>query len=246
MPANKAALDFLETCAAGALDVAAIKALLFKEMSGLGFVHVACCSHVDPLNPPAGAVCMVNYPLAWLSRYSACNYVLRDPVLLAARRAATPFFWKDAIRRQDLSRDQQRIMDEAAGFGIADGLTIPLHLPGAFAASCSLIPGADGVDRLNIPSALMIAIAAYDGARKRQGAGVMPEPGLMSPRERECLTLAGQGKSDWVIGELLGISERTAHNTLERAKKRFGVSHRAQAVVRAVIDGQIAIDDLID
>jgi DNA-binding CsgD family transcriptional regulator len=66
----------------------------------------------------------------------------------------------------------------------------------------------------------------------------------LSPRERECLILAGQGKSDWVIGQILGISARNAHNTLERAKKRLGVAGRIQAVVVALRERQISFDDL--
>lgn len=56
----------------------------------------------------------------------------------------------------------------------------------------------------------------------------------LTPRERECLVLVARGKSDWAIGRILGISERTVHNLVERAKRRLGVSGRTQAVVRAL------------
>ena len=79
---------------------------------------------------------------------------------------------------------------------------------------------------------------------RRLNPDALADPVVLPPRERECLTLAGCGKSDWVIGEVLGVSWRTAHNAIERAKKRYGVSHRVQAVVRAVFDGQIMVDDL--
>ncbi|MFN3463223.1 MAG: helix-turn-helix transcriptional regulator, partial [Terricaulis sp.] len=79
---------------------------------------------------------------------------------------------------------------------------------------------------------------------RRLNPDALTAPIVLAPRERECLTLAGCGKSDWVIGEVLGVSSRTAHNAIERAKKRYGVSHRVQAVVRAVFDGQVMVDDL--
>jgi DNA-binding CsgD family transcriptional regulator len=41
------------------------------------------------------------------------------------------------------------------------------------------------------------------------------------------------GKSDWEIGEILAISERTAHNHVEAAKRLLDVGTRTQAVVQA-------------
>jgi DNA-binding CsgD family transcriptional regulator len=66
-----------------------------------------------------------------------------------------------------------------------------------------------------------------------------------SERERQCLELAAQGKDDWSIGSLLRISERTAHNHIERAKRRLGVCTRVQVIVAALNDGQISFGDVI-
>jgi LuxR family quorum sensing-dependent transcriptional regulator len=41
------------------------------------------------------------------------------------------------------------------------------------------------------------------------------------------------GKSDWEIGEILTISDRTAHNHIEAAKRLLEVGTRTQAVVQA-------------
>jgi hypothetical protein len=43
----------------------------------------------------------------------------------------------------------------------------------------------------------------------------------------------------------LRISERTAHNHIERAKRRLGVCTRVQVIVHALSDGQIAFGDVI-
>jgi DNA-binding CsgD family transcriptional regulator len=67
----------------------------------------------------------------------------------------------------------------------------------------------------------------------------------LSVRERQCLELAAQGKDDWSIGSLLRISERTAHNHIERAKRRLGVCTRVQVIVHALSDGQISFGDVI-
>src|SRR5688572_15418624 len=85
---------FAEVCDRAA-NVAEVQEAFMREIRGLGFTHAACASHVDPLNPPVEAVMMVDYPLAWLERFSAKNYAQRDPVYWAARRQTLPFQWSD-------------------------------------------------------------------------------------------------------------------------------------------------------
>ena len=63
----------------------------------------------------------------------------------------------------------------------------------------------------------------------------------LTKRERECLTLAANGKNDREIGEILSLSEKTVSTYIQRAKVRYGVSTRIQAVVLALRDGEIAV-----
>lgn len=54
----------------------------------------------------------------------------------------------------------------------------------------------------------------------------------LSPRERECVQLAGQGLEDKEIAARLGISPRTVGNHLHRAYSKLGVSDRKLAARR--------------
>jgi LuxR family quorum-sensing system transcriptional regulator CciR len=212
-------------------------------MAQCGIAYVACASHVDPLNPPKGAVALVNYPADWLEHFSAKRYARYDPVFHAARAAATPFRWSDILYGRDLRANQKRILSEARECGIVDGITIPIHTPYALPASCSLVPGPDGFDPLLMPDLQFMAIHAHDEARRRLG-DKLASPVRLTERQRECLVLAANAKSDWVIGQILGVSPRTVHNTLEMVKRRYGVSHRIQAVMRALLDGEISAHDI--
>ena len=58
--------------------------------------------------------------------------------------------------------------------------------------------------------------------------------------------LAAKGKSNWVSGQLLGLSPDTVHKYLESAKRRYGVSSRTELVVRALFDGQLSFNDIIN
>jgi DNA-binding CsgD family transcriptional regulator len=187
---------------------------------------------------------VLNYPVPWVQHYSEEDFARIDPVFLAARVVPSPFNWDDCLAKMRLSPQQKRVLAEGAAYGLVSGLTIPLRTPDVIPASCSLIAGPDGVDPLSMAHTLMIVIYGHGAMHRRLNPDALVEPVVLPPRERECLTLAGSGKSDWVIGEVLGVSARTAHNAIERAKKRYGVSQRVQAVVRAVFDGQIVIDDL--
>jgi DNA-binding CsgD family transcriptional regulator len=61
----------------------------------------------------------------------------------------------------------------------------------------------------------------------------------LSPRERECLQWIIAGKSDWEIGQILSISEKTVNTHVERAKHKLGVTSRAQVIVAAMRHGLI-------
>ena len=243
MRASKLALDFIDFCEQQT-DASAIEARFMLTLNKLGYAYVACASHVDPLSVRPGAVSVLNYPVRWVEQYSAQDFARIDPVFLAARLMTAPFNWDDCLVRMRLTRAQKRVLAEGAAYGLSGGVTIPLRSPDVIPASCSLVAGADGVDPLDMAHTLMVVIYGHGAMHRRLNPDALAEPVVLPARERQCLTLAGRGKSDWAIGQLLNINTRTAHHTIERAKKRYGVSHRVQAVVRAVFDGQIMLDDL--
>lgn len=233
---------FAEICDRAA-NVAELQAAFMREMRALGFSYAACASHVDPLRPPPEAVMMVDYPLPWLQWFSTNNYARRDPVYWAARRQTLPFQWSDRIFRKALASDQLCILHEAAEAGLGDGITIPIHAPDALPASCSLVIGPDGVDPLNAQKATWYAVYAHECARRLKLAEMPPKPQL-SPRERQCVQLLGQGKDDGDMAIILSLSEHTVHNIVRRAMSKYGVASRVQAFVRALKDGQIRLEDV--
>jgi LuxR family quorum-sensing system transcriptional regulator CciR len=54
-----------------------------------------------------------------------------------------------------------------------------------------------------------------------------------------------QGKSDWTIGRVLGLGESTVHYHIEQLKRRLRVATRPQAVVQALMNGQISFGDVL-
>jgi DNA-binding CsgD family transcriptional regulator len=59
-------------------------------------------------------------------------------------------------------------------------------------------------------------------------------PEALTAREAEALRWIARGKSDWQVGQILSISEKTVNYHIENVKRKFGVATRVQAVVAAI------------
>lgn len=215
----------------------------------LGFRHFACLSHADPLHPPPGAVVLHSYPSDWAAEYGQRRLYQIDPVLLHAERTLLPFLWDSPEFLLRTTASQRVILAEAARRGVVHGYTIPIHLPwtsGALRASCSVVPDSGSIDPRNYFAVQIMAMHLYSAACRKDESP--PDEGsnkALSQRERQCLELVAQGKSDWVIGQILHISEHTVHRYIESAKRRLGVATRIQAIILALQRRQISMGDVI-
>lgn len=88
---------------------------------------------------------------------------------------------------------------------------------------------------LDVARAHQLAVARRNGEWEL----VEPAPATVSghsltPREREVLWWAAQGKSAWEIGEILHIAKRTVDEHTQKAIRKLGVVNRTQAVATAL------------
>ncbi len=224
-----------------------LKTLFESSLRELGIRHFACCTHADPLSARNAELVFHNYPAEWVRYFSESGHYRIDPVFRYADERMVPFFWDDEDFRSSLTPAQRQILIDAEAHGIAHGYTVPIHPPGGQMASCSVVPDLATVDRGAYQAVFTMACFMFESMLRAaprlecNGARSMQ----FSERERQCLQLAAQGKDDWSIGSLLRISERTAHNHIERAKRRLGVCTRVQVIVHALSEGQISFGDVI-
>lgn len=239
--------SFLELCASETTPDS-VAAAFRKTIDALGFRYYACCSHVDPRNPPARAILVHNYPAAWVSHFCDAKLHRIDPVLQLAQREPLPFFWDTALRARDLTGAQNELLAEATAFGLAHGYTVPIHLSwlaGSVPASCSVIPDKPTLDPHRYLAVQTLATCLYAALNCAQAPSAQAAcPGL-TPRQRECLALAAQGKDDWTIGRLLCLSQDTVHTHIRLAMLRLGVTTRVQAIVRALQDRDILFSTVL-
>jgi LuxR family quorum-sensing system transcriptional regulator CciR len=233
-------------------EIPELGALLSGAVEGFGFDHVALVHHVNLSDPEAVAreSMFINYPESWRTLIRSRGYFRDDPVLAAVQKSATAFLWSDVPRIIALNPRQAEILGAAEACGLGEGFTVPVNVPGEFLGSCSFaISRGRDVRRELLPAAQYVGCFAFEAARRirlsdaprPQGA---PKPSLTG-RQFDCVVLAAQGKSDWHIAQLLGISPETVHQHIETAKRRYEVASRTQLVVRALFDSQITFADVL-
>lgn len=234
-------VDFLVACNAvrGESELQKVLGLATRRM---GFEQFALNHHVDLLGPPEDAIVLLNYAPAWIDRVLSNGYHLDDPVHAASEKASFGFYWRDLSDLVPLSKHHQLILDEARGYGLCEGFTVPVHVPGEYRGTCSFGARRIAVTPHLTACAQLVGLLAFECARRlvqaRRGGSLQPIPKL-TQRQRDCLPFVAAGKSDWVIGQLLGLAPSTVHQHVADAMQRYDVSSRIQLVVRALFDSQM-------
>lgn len=216
----------------------------------LGFRQFAMGHHVDLAGPPQDAIRLTNYHPAWIERSLGEGYFLYDPVHQASTRTAAGFLWTDVPTMIRLTKRQKAVLEAARPYGLSEGYTIPVHVPGEYRGTCSF--GADSFERLRpnaLPIANMIGTYAFEAARRiMRSRGALPagldELPQLTERQRDSLVLVARGKGDPEIGALLGISAATAHEHVENVRRAYGNAQRPLLIARALFDGQISFSEV--
>lgn len=246
-------LDGAAQCAQAFVEIARrligmgdLTALLSEAAAELGFQGVTLVHHVDPASASLRTVAYSDYPMDYLATSFARRYFADDPVLVAAERRASAFLWSELPVLLRLTDRHREILAAAAACGLEQGLTVPINIPGEPRGSCSFAvrPGRRLGEEAQ-QAAHWAGAFAFDQARRIVGlARPAEDRRALSSRQLECVVLVGQGKSDWTIAQLLGLSKETVHEHVEAAKGRFRVATRQQLVAACLADGLVTYADL--
>lgn len=182
------------------------------------------------------------YPEDWIKHYMEHGYVERDPVLMHGVHARHVFTWAGMIRDCDLSSEQCLIMNQCEEAGLKDGLAVPLHGPmgevyGIGLASSVANPDVGrSLKEIQVLSTQFHVLysALHDDKYSHK---ISP----LTPRESEVLKWCSAGKSNWAIGEILGISEHGVDFHMRNILRKLDADTRVTAVVKALHGGMIAL-----
>lgn len=213
----------------------------------LGFERFAMGHHVDLLRPPDRAIRATNYLVDWIDIVIENGYYRDDPVHVASERMFQGFLWSDLGRIVRLSEQHRLILRYAQGFGLVEGYTVPVHLPGEFSGTCSFATRSlDGLHRHALPLAHMGAIWAFEAARRimRKRDGLIFAPTDLTTRQSERLLLACQGMTNARAGRAMGISTHTSHDHIEAVRQALGRPPRQYMVALALYHGMFTYADI--
>ncbi|WCM26315.1 LuxR family transcriptional regulator [Sphingomonas sp. QA11] len=213
----------------------------------MGFRYFALTHHVDIACAPQPAIRIHNYPGEWEAFFDAEGLGRSDPVHRACHMTSLGFAWTALPRLVMLTRRDDEILAHSRRVGLADGFTVPAHIPGELAGSCSFATARGQPLRMEwLPLAQFIGTAAFEGARRLSGIrGAEQDRPRLSDRQRDCIYWAARGKSDWEISQILGIGHDTAIQYMKEARGRYGVGNRTQLAIHALYDGALTFTDAL-
>lgn len=196
--------------------------------------------------PLDNVVAVSTYPADWIKRFVSRGYYRFDPVLAASHRYGAPFTWNLIPSVIPLTKRQHRMFSEAKRFGIVDGLTVPLHMPGERLAACTFASARRKVASTDqLAAAHVIATFAYQAARELiQASPRKSKPPPLTDRQIDCVALSAAGKTEWETSQILSLAPTTVHYHLTQAMRRYGVFNRQQLLFHALRDGLISFCDI--
>jgi DNA-binding CsgD family transcriptional regulator len=235
-------LDYIERSNAAASRDEAL--VLFRQAVGqYGFDRVQYHSTRAMLEgeEDSSSVVLTNYPNEWLDRYASQRWDRFDPVVRYGIVAPRPFCWDTLGDRMPLSKQQKTLMGGAEEAGLRDGVGIPLHGPRGESSGVGLASSTghtEAARHLSVLNALVhqfhLNYWSFDEPSSRDEIAVS-----LTAREREVLHWCAQGKSNWTIGEIIGISEHGVEFHVRNILKKLDVDSRITAVVKALHLGLI-------
>ncbi len=233
-------------------EIADLQPLLEDALKELGFHHYALVHHTPGWDLPDSVIRLNNYPENWLNIFISRGYFSDNPVHCASQRSLTGFMWSQLPSLIQLTSRHRQLLTDWQTQGFGEGFTVPVNIIGEATGSCSMsVRSGDVFPTQSLPAAQYIACFAFEAARRLSKNKIVVRlksnsGKSLTPRQMDCLILVAQGKSDWDISKILGISDQTVHQHIETAKKKYGVSSRTQLVVRALFDNQLIYSDIIN
>ena len=224
--------------ALAAPDALAASAAFFASLQPFGATYIQTRAYRRPRarltsdsHWSAGGVIHRDAPDGWTGS-AAFNYVCFDnnPLLEAIRLGQTCYRFSDFAPRGRAFGSYWDALSEAK---VHDALCATSYGPGDTIASLYL---GFGDDDLSHDEARTIQLAGLLLTEHLLGFGVAAAPAAprLTPRERDALAFVAEGKTDWEIATILGVSESTARFHVDNARRKLGAVNRSHAVARLI------------
>ncbi|MFN3349945.1 helix-turn-helix transcriptional regulator [Pseudorhodoplanes sp.] len=233
------ALSFLDRCTT-ATDLAALIEEFHRTIEAFGFTSCACGAWIGIGNARHYRFFFNSWPQAWIDIYTQQNFFPDDPFVQESQRTVESYLWSELEQKQQLTPRGREIYEVTRQFGWTEVMGIPVHGPSDYQGLVSIATmqevGLGPRDRAFLE---LVGHAIHNRCRKETGFGLSPDLPKLTPRELECMRWVAIGKTNWEIGQVLGISPSTVHFHVEGAKKKLNKTTRTEAVAVLVLHGLI-------
>lgn len=182
----------------------------------------------------------ISYPGEWLDLYVKSNFNLVDPIVKENFTKFTIQYWPDTYKRHAPPKD---FVYGSNDFGLLTGYTNGIRNLRGTEGSLLSISGKSIEKSLRTEIILKNIVPQLHQTLERlvkhkKGNSLVP----LSKREQEILKWAANGKSNWDISIILGISERTVEFHLTNIMQKLDAVNRSHAVAIALDIGLIEFD----
>jgi len=206
-------------------------------------------ARLGPNHTFAGFSNVVNasYPDEWLYMYWKNGFADVDPVFQSALKSPGTQHWQEIYRHMSSEKEHEFIAT-AQQFGLCDGFTT-----GSVDQACGVATFCSFASEHALDAKRLIPLVEYVGyyihmALLRIASKAVPRTDRcvkeLSSREVTILNWMKNGKTNWEIGKILGVSERTVRFHIESIFSKLEVTSRSQAVATAIEHGLPAIHGL--
>jgi DNA-binding CsgD family transcriptional regulator len=208
----------------------------------LGFQTVTAMAVVDHFRGESEFIAVDNTPDGCRELFENLDNGRRDPVMQHCKRASVPIIWNQETYT---AAGQGPKWEEQARFGYRTGIALALHLPEGRHFMMGVdrdkpLPASPVEVTRMVADLQLFAVHAQDAALRvllpRAPQHDVPN---LTPRELESLRWTMEGKTAWEVGNILGISERTAVLHVNNATHKLGCVNKHQAVLKALRFGLI-------
>lgn len=170
----------------------------------------------------------VSYPTEWTEIYRSQNYIEVDPIIKS--RQTGILYWKDIYLK---TPPNQEFYSQAKSYGIANGFSHIIFNQQIFGlmsvAGDEIVNSERSRYIINNLAPHFHQLVQYLRCKKTRNN--LPS---LTPREREVLLWAMEGKSNWEISVILGISQESIKGHIANTLRKLGASNRAHAVAIAL------------
>lgn len=228
--------DYLDVHASG--DPHGFRQSLLNFADRLNFERMTAVLVLDRPGASKRVFEVGNVPQEYLERSQNSDNGARDPVLQKLKSDGKPFLYDQAMYVGTGAGD---LWEEQAAYGYKTGVSVAMHTGSGVHFYLGLdrsrkLPANDLACARLLADIHLLATYAQETAIKifEPNSSMVVPAVRLSAREREVLNWVKDGKSAWVIGEILGISEHTVEFHCTNARRKMGAATTPAAILKAL------------